>query len=296
MRKFFGAEDNVWFIGVVEDRHDPAELGRVRVRCYGWHTEDKGAIPTDSLPWAIVLNGTNSASVSGVGDTLHGLLEGAWVFGLFIDGSRAQEPMILGTLPGAPSSLADTQLGFNDPNGVYPKYIDESDVNKLARGTNTKTHTPDSVISEPSEPYNAKYPYNKVYETESGHYKEWDDTTNAERIREGHKTGTFYEIHPDGTKVTHIVADNYTVIASNDNVHVKGNVNIHIDSNATMNVKGNWDVNVDGDVTIDGKTINLNSGSKGAARVDDTADTGDPEGNIGTNKIETGSKTVFIGD
>ena len=42
------------------------------------------------------------------------------------------------------------------------------------------------------------YPDNKVYETESGHYKEYDDTPGAERIKESHKSGTYYEIDKDG--------------------------------------------------------------------------------------------------
>ena len=32
------------FIGVVEDRNDPLQLGRVRVRVYSIHTEDKSLI------------------------------------------------------------------------------------------------------------------------------------------------------------------------------------------------------------------------------------------------------------
>ena len=35
------------------------------------------------------------------------------------------------------------------------------------------------------------YPKNHVYETESGHIKEFDDTEGAERIHEYHKSGTF---------------------------------------------------------------------------------------------------------
>ena len=27
----------VWFVGVVEDRMDPNFLGRVKVRCFGYH-------------------------------------------------------------------------------------------------------------------------------------------------------------------------------------------------------------------------------------------------------------------
>ena len=42
----------VWFMGVVEDRRDPDELGRVRVRCFGIHPDDKNTLPTNDLPWA----------------------------------------------------------------------------------------------------------------------------------------------------------------------------------------------------------------------------------------------------
>ena len=37
---FMGQDGFVWFIGVVEDRNDPSKLGRVKVRCLGFHTED----------------------------------------------------------------------------------------------------------------------------------------------------------------------------------------------------------------------------------------------------------------
>jgi len=44
----------------------------------------------------------------------------------------------------------------------------------------------------------ANYPNNKVYQTETGHYKEYDDTPGAERIKEAHTSGTFYEMDKDG--------------------------------------------------------------------------------------------------
>ena len=40
-KDFMGAEGFVWFYGVVEDRKDPLFLGRVKVRCIGFHTDDK---------------------------------------------------------------------------------------------------------------------------------------------------------------------------------------------------------------------------------------------------------------
>ena len=45
MENFQGQDGFVWFTGVVEDRNDPTKLGRVRVRCVGYHTDNKTARP-----------------------------------------------------------------------------------------------------------------------------------------------------------------------------------------------------------------------------------------------------------
>ena len=257
MRNFMGRNGFKWFVGVVEDRNDPIELGRVRVRAFGWHTEDKGSIPTEELPWAIIVNSVDSASVSGIGKSPTGMVEGSWVFGFFMDGDRAQEPAIMGTLPGMPSEKSNSAFGFNDPAELFPRYTNESDVNKLARGENTRVHTPDTIIKEPDQPFKAKYPYNHVVETESGHTKEYDDTEGAERIRERHKSGTFYEIHPNGDKVEHIVKDNYQVVAGNNSIHVTGDVNIYVDGTTTVHCSLTTltgDLRVNGGVSV-GKDV-----------------------------------------
>jgi len=264
MRNFIGRNGFIWFVGVVEDRDDPVQLGRLRVRVFGHHTDDKSKIKTEDLPWAQVMNGVQSASVNGLGFSPTGIVEGSWVIGFFMDGERAQEPVIMGTLPGIPSQVADPTKGFNDPTGTYPKWVDDPDVNKLARGLQTKPHTPDSTIGEPDDPYAAEYPKNHVMETESGHTKEYDDTPSHERIREMHKSGTFYEVHPDGSIVTHVVKDGYRVVAGDDAIHVKGNVNIVVDNDATVTVGDNATVTVgntlyatapNGDVYVDGVSL-----------------------------------------
>ena len=175
----------------------------------------------------------------------------------------------------------------------------------------------DGKWDEPASTYAAVYPNNNVRETYGKNIKEYDDTDGASRIHEIHgESGTFYEIDHKGNKVTRITGDNYEVIAGSDFVNVKGDVNLTIDSNCNTYVKGNWNIQVDGNVvenikgtydqnvtgnaTMDAATINLNSGTKGAARLDDTVDTGDDpagiSGSDGSNKIETSSKTVIIGD
>ena len=343
-----GMDGFVWFTGVVEDRNDPSKLGRVKVRCLGLHTESKVDIPTEDLPWAHVMQSTNNPSMQGLGNTPTFLVEGTWVVGFFLDAVEKQQPLIMGTLPGIPQAVADTTKGFNDPNGTYPSEkithsnhaIEESDVNRLARNDTDKAHavvaakdskrtqevtTANSTGSwnEPKSAYAAAYPKNHVLETESGHIKEYDDTSGQERIHEYHTKGTFYEIDKDGNKSTRIVGDNYEVVAGSDFVNIKGTANLTIDSNCNTYIKGNWNIQVDGTktevvtgdvkqtykssldqdvtggITVDGSTINLNSGTNGAARLNDTVDTGDDpagiSGSDGSNKIETASTTVFIG-
>jgi hypothetical protein len=168
----------------------------------------------------------------------------------------------MGTLATIPSELANIQEGFYDPNGKYPEVIDEPDVNRLSRNDSDKPHdvlaskesgrttnvtmANGGVWSEPTSAYNATYPYNHVKETESGHIKEFDDTADNERIHEYHKSGTFYEVQPDGTKVTRVVGENYMIVAKGNDVNIKGNCNLTIDQNCTTYIKGDWDILVGG--------------------------------------------------
>jgi GH24 family phage-related lysozyme (muramidase) len=110
----------VWWIGVVENRADPAKLGRCQVRIFGYHTENTEDLPIEGLPWAMVMMPATSASISGVGSSPTGLIEGSWVLGFFLDGNRAQEPVVMGSLPGYNDGFS-SQGGFSDPNGVYPR-------------------------------------------------------------------------------------------------------------------------------------------------------------------------------
>ena len=364
------SQDNpfVWWVGVVEDRKDSLKLGRVRVRCIGWHSENKMHLPTEQLPWAMPMlpvNGTNP----------YPMKEGDMVVGFFTDGNEAQEPVVMGVLPGIPLRSANIQQGFNDPRtsaqltnsprppesktyntdgtGIkitekdkatnYPNILDEPTTSRIARNDSasiTKTFiqerkdnkvtgisTADGTTwSEPETQYATTYPYNNVVETESGHITEFDDTPGKERIHMAHRNGSFVEWFPNGDKVEKVTKDNYSVVMGNDHLYVMGDVKITIQGNASVYVKEDATLKVDGDVsvavkgnyteringtytlasdgnmTIDAPLINLNSGTQGAARIGDTADTGD-EGtgshfdtnSAGTNKIETGSSTVLIG-
>lgn len=84
------------FMGVVEDRDDPAQMGRVRVRIFGLHPMDRTEVPTHTLPWATVILPTTEAAMSGIGSGAPKIIEGTWVVGFFRDGISCQDPMIFG--------------------------------------------------------------------------------------------------------------------------------------------------------------------------------------------------------
>ena len=145
---FMGLDGFVWFTGVVENRDDPAKLGRVQVRCLGYHTEDLNDIPSADLPWAHVMHPVTDPSMQGLGNTPSFLVQGTWVVGFFRDANEKQQPVIMGSLPGNPQTEADITKGFNDPTGEYPNEnifhsghgLDESDVSRLARDEDAESH------------------------------------------------------------------------------------------------------------------------------------------------------------
>lgn len=245
----YGRDGFIWFTGVVEDRNDPERLGRVRVRIFSYHTEDKSKIPTNDLHWSHIIYPVTTPSMDGMGHTPSFLVEGSQVFGFFRDPDAFQEPMILGSIPGVASRSANTSKGFNDPNGVYPSITGEPDTNRLARGvyhdsrekkeenvTTGVSSADGSTWDELQIENNAQYPKNHVFESESGHVVEFDDTNGSERIHEYHTSGTFYEIDADGNKVTRVVGDNYEIVAGSDYVNIKGNANLTVDGNFNLKV------------------------------------------------------------
>ena len=81
------------------------------------------------------------------------------------------------------------------------------------------------AFAEPETPYAAKYPFNHVYESESGHYQEIDDTPGAERLHWYHRSGSFTEIHPDGTEVHKTVKKGFHFVVEEFNFATLGFAN-----------------------------------------------------------------------
>lgn len=280
MIEFMGQSGFVWWFGVVEDIDDPLRLGRVRVRVFGYHTEDKALLKTADLPWAHPLQDITSASISGIGKSPTGLVAGSHVFGFFRDGKNAQQPVIMFSVGGIPSELPDKQKGFHDPSGTYPAEKNVADTNRLATGKETdktvietrKNNRDKDVLvaldafnkekwSEPNSPYKTKYPANKVFATQSGMVEEWDDTSGHERHHTYHPSGSFEEVgngwsnDPNGTRVHKVTGNNYEIIAGSDFIHIKGSAKITLDGSASVyvgagNEGGSLNLQVDKDVNL----------------------------------------------
>jgi len=231
-----------WFIGEVEDRNDPLRLGRVRVRCFGWHSSDKELQPANQLPWANTIQ-----PVTGPATSSSGLTKGVWVFGFFLDGNKAQRPMVLGHIPG---------YRFGSPG--------ESELPKAARGEDNypapadtlrdNTVTQDVVIdpaadtkwSEPARPLDTAYPTAMVQAHESGTYTQ---IAGSGRYTIQLNNGSYIEIDAGGNGKYKVITDNYQLVGGNEYINVGGTVNMTVAGDVNWNISGNWSVNVGGDVT-----------------------------------------------
>ena len=137
-----------WFIGVVEDIYDPYEQGRVRVRCFGYHTSSKDkddGIRTLDLPWANVMTPITSGSCSGIGESATGVVQGSWVVGFFRDGEACQDPLVLGTLPSKTPGPDNYENGFADPFGENPR---DYNANDQPKGSTSEYRESSSYINK----------------------------------------------------------------------------------------------------------------------------------------------------
>lgn len=201
-----GFDGFIWFFGKVENIDDPEQIGRVQVRIFNLHSDNKADIDTADLQWASLGQDPTSASHEGIGRSPTGTMIGSLVFGFFLDGKTCQQPAI-------------TQVFAGKPGGV-------SDVSKLATGTNIITKG--DAKHEPASPYKAEYPHNKTLTTESGHAVEIDDTPGHERIHVYHKSGTYIEVGPTGDTVIKSVGDSFELNLKNKILYVKGDYTVDV--------------------------------------------------------------------
>lgn len=267
--------------GVVEDRNDPEQMGRVRARVVGVHSQNRQDIPTDTLPWYTVMTPTTSPSSSGVGVTPY-LGEGSWVVLYFVD-EHMQDAIVLGTLPANPSGARSASVGFSSETGSYPRYTDRPDLplssqpeqamshpTMVARAnhevTDIVTATPEALGSveatEKEEEYyernswsesdtelsrrNDLYPLNFVEEYEGGHIVEFNNMPGEERYSYTHPTGSYVEFNGAGEVTLKSRSNAYEITVRDKNMFVRGDLNMTVYGTMKQFVKGDYILEVEG--------------------------------------------------
>lgn len=137
---FAGRDGFVWWIGVVEDIEDPLLLGRAKVRIFGYHPrytpqaettgDSNNTVPIADLPWVTVVMPPNLPNFYGR------LRLGEWVLGFFLDGVEAQEPAILGYIPGL-----NTREGSTETFGKYDQTVKTFNEQHSASPNNPSQYT-----------------------------------------------------------------------------------------------------------------------------------------------------------
>lgn len=260
----------IWFMGVVEDRDDPLKLGRVKIRCFGWHPNDKSELPTEGLPWAQTIQPVTAPPAPS-----SGLIEGTWVFGFFIDGEDAQRPMVVGQVPGYKFD-GDGKNGESElPRAGrveegYPSF--QSQVREKQRVTDIPYDVfKESTWDEPEEPKDKTYPYVQTLSSEAGFitetiYKQGELNLNTaeydpftgnlvgedkpDQSRQvTYDTSGGYEERrsPSGDRIVKVVGDNYEIVCGTSYMYVKGDVNLTVDGNLNQNITKNYTMTVGGD-------------------------------------------------
>jgi len=350
--KYFSGEDfQGYWVGVIENRQDPLELGRVQVRIYGVHNPSLVEMPSENLPWAQVLQGINGKQFSTP-------KESDLAFGIWLDGSK-QLPLMLGIIPGVETNAPNLGSGFHDLRSqatiqlapkvpVARKYntdgsgititeantanaavieslrhpnadeLNQPTVSGVARYANLantvissrKNNLDNGVLSannfkwsEPYPAYNPEYPYDIATVTESGHVIEYDDTPYSERIHICHRTGSFMEWYPSGTKVEKITKSNYQIVMADDYLHVMGKVAITIDGDCLVRCNGdviiesggNLSANVAGDVDFSvGGAFNVQAQSINMSAIADATLIGDSVYVTGQSSVDITSQDTTI--
>ena len=290
-----GFRNLLWYVGVVEDRHDATNDGRVKVRAFGIHTEDKQAMPTADLPWAIVLDGSDGGvqKIPDVGD---------WVFGFFMDGDDAQHPMVMGRVPGVslqlpPESGAPREANYM-PVESLPKYgkpplhrhlggedaqVGQGPIQAAAVKNGIESAIDGESWSEPPIISPEKNLDNTIYTSKNdNNYVVLSDSREGDGtyILISHASGSAVQIDSHGTILVKSFGDTYN--------SSEGFTMNRTELDSHTNIGGDWAVRVErgsGKIWINGdldiECENFNVTARGSANINAAAGTNISGGKVG---------------
>jgi hypothetical protein len=285
-----GFNNMMYFAGVVEDNHDLTNAGRVRVRAFGIHPprkteDDADSVPTEHLPWATVLDSSYGVApvIPSVGD---------WVFGFFIDGREAQQPMIMGRMPGmhlqTPSGSGvpgedgylppEALLNFGKPDlHRYQGGEGASQGQTLTQRAFANTSIPQAngeTFDEPPIMMPENNYTNRVISSKDGDnfivLGSGEDSANSDYFLISHSSGSVFQIDANGTIFVKAFADKYNTTQGVESNYVRGSSHSTIDEDYTLKIGKSGKIQVNGRLDIEctdfnvraARNINLDAGVK----------------------------------
>ena len=149
--------------------------------------------------------------------------------------------------------------------------IPTATIQPVADGVVDISQSEGDIWSLPENTYATQYPYNHVYESESGHILEFDDTPDKERILLYHHSGTETEITAEGTKNEVNKDSTHTITEKDNKVFIKGSPDLTINGrhkiiiNADGQADNNYDIQVGGGANVN---IQVSQGNINMAALD----------------------------
>ena len=119
---FAGRDGFYWWIGQIETKRGTQKKEydvQYKVRIVGHHLSNCEAVPSEDLPWAIVMMPAIAPRRPGNTDGQSIKYDaGDWVIGFFLDGNEGQHPVIMGSLPLQHDATNNTTKIFLRPDST----------------------------------------------------------------------------------------------------------------------------------------------------------------------------------
>ena len=140
-------------------------------------------------------------------------------------------------------SIVKTSKAITIKSAPYARYLDPEEYSTDV----------EEDIDFPANDYAAEYPFNHVYESESGHLIETDDTPGAERLNWFHRSGTFTEFTSKGSRVENTQGHHFHSLSGNLEEIISGREKRSIGNDSFSSYSKNKYQNVGNDYVVAAK-------------------------------------------
>lgn len=181
-RNFLGKDGFIWWIGQIPEeenyvenqtgrREEPGTVNgpgeRFKVRIFGYHEIECGQpeLPDPDLPWATVMYPVTAGGGGGAASQSVNLTQGTMVYGFFLDGHDAQQPVIMGILGYNQTAFSPVERyitdtcnkgqpfdGYGPDTKVPMTHVKESPEEVIDPVTKKPSSGPSEKINEPGSP------------------------------------------------------------------------------------------------------------------------------------------------